>query len=138
MSRPAEPKAWVLKGGPLLPAPAAISQLLSFPAAPGKPSPRPAPDQRTARLGSSPAPMETQSQSFRVAEDTQDFQDTAGQTASTSGRGDVELLRQAVMNEKAAPELLQFETDLISRIEAMVDYQVRGGEWEEVCCAGEH
>ena len=69
---------------------------------------------------------ETQSQSFRVAEDPTpgDYADTAGQ-ASTSGRGDVELLRQAVMNEKAAPELLAFETDLIGRIEAMIDYQVR-------------
>lgn len=44
--------------------------------------------------------------------------------ASTSGRSDAELLKSALTNEKAAPEILQFETDLIGRIESNMDYQV--------------
>lgn len=43
--------------------------------------------------------------------------------ASTSGRSDAEQLKSALMNEKAAPEILQFETDLVNRIEATMDYQ---------------
>jgi hypothetical protein len=60
-----------------------------------------------------------------------DTQDTAEvdflQTnpASTSGRSDAEQLKGALMNEKAAPEILQYETDLIGRIESNMDYQVR-------------
>lgn len=44
--------------------------------------------------------------------------------ASTSGRSDAEALLSAVQNEKASPEVLAFETDLISRIEQNMDYQV--------------
>lgn len=47
---------------------------------------------------------------------------------STSGRGDasdIELLKQALLNEKASPEILQFQTDLILRVEAIIDYQVQ-------------
>lgn len=43
---------------------------------------------------------------------------------STSGRSDQELLKTAYINEKAAPEVLPFQEDLISRIEAQIDYQV--------------
>lgn len=45
--------------------------------------------------------------------------------ASTSGRSDAELLKSALMNEKASPEILQYETDLIGRVEQNMDYQVR-------------
>lgn len=57
---------------------------------------------------------------------TQDeFDFLASGPASTSGRSDAELLKGALMNERASPEVLQFETDLISRIEQNIDYQVR-------------
>ena len=51
---------------------------------------------------------------------------------SRSGRSDAELLKQALLNEKAAPEILQFETDLISRIEGLIDYQA----WREIARPG--
>lgn len=38
---------------------------------------------------------------------------------------DAELLKHAVLNEKSAPEILQYEEDLITRIESHLDYQVR-------------
>lgn len=43
--------------------------------------------------------------------------------ASTSGRSDAEQLKSALQNEKAAPEVLQYDTDLIARIEQNLDYQ---------------
>lgn len=55
----------------------------------------------------------------------EEFDFLASGPASTSGRSDAELLKGALMNERASPEVLQFETDLISRIEQNVDYQVR-------------
>ncbi|PSC76212.1 DNA replication complex GINS SLD5 [Micractinium conductrix] len=51
------------------------------------------------------------------------FDFLASGPASTSGRSDAELLKSALMNEKAAPEILAFETDLIARIEQNMDYQ---------------
>ena len=66
----------------------------------------------------------SQQSDLRIPED--DFQQTAvdREPGGAAGRSDVDLLRQAVMNEKAAPELLHYETDLINRIEQMLDYQV--------------
>lgn len=58
----------------------------------------------------------------QVAED--EYNLIASDQPSVSGRKDIDLLRQAVMNEKVSPELLHFEEDLIHRIEAMIDYQV--------------
>ena len=49
----------------------------------------------------------------------------SGLAASTSGRSDAEELKGALMNEKASPEILQFQTDLVGRIEMRIDYQVR-------------
>ena len=57
----------------------------------------------------------------------EEFDFLASGPASTSGRSDAELLKGALMNERASPEVLQFETDLISRIEQNIDYQVRVG-----------
>lgn len=45
--------------------------------------------------------------------------------ASTSGRSDAEQLKGALQNERASPEILAFETDLIGRIEQNMDYQAR-------------
>ena len=56
---------------------------------------------------------------------TDDFDFLASGPASTSGRSDAELLKSALMNEKASPEVLAFETDLVGRIEQNMDYQVR-------------
>lgn len=39
-------------------------------------------------------------------------------------RSDTELLKMALVNEKACPEILPFQTDLIGRIESVIDYQV--------------
>lgn len=70
-----------------------------------------------------------------MATDTQeiadDFDFLQSGPASTSGRSDAELLKSALMNEKAAPEILQFETDLIERIESNMDYQVSFARLEE-------
>lgn len=63
---------------------------------------------------------------FRAMDSQADF--LASSAPSTSGRGDasdIELLKQAVLNEKASPEILQFQTDLVSRVEAHIDYQAR-------------
>ncbi len=57
----------------------------------------------------------------------EEFDFLASGPTSTSGRSDAELLKGALMNERVAPEVLQFETDLISRIEQNIDYQVRLG-----------
>lgn len=58
--------------------------------------------------------------------DTQEeFDFLASGPASTSGRSDAELLKGALMNERAAPEILAYETDLIARIEQNMDYQAR-------------
>lgn len=51
--------------------------------------------------------------------------DPSDRATSTSGRSDHEALKMAVMNEKSSPEILEFQEDLISRIEAQIDYQVR-------------
>lgn len=68
-------------------------------------------------------------QNNRPAMDSQDSGDydfpQSGPVASTSGRSDAEQLKGALMNEKASPEILHFETDLVARIEQNVDYQVR-------------
>ncbi|KAI7837340.1 hypothetical protein COHA_008855 [Chlorella ohadii] len=53
----------------------------------------------------------------------EEFDFLASGPTSTSGRSDAELLKGALMNERVAPEVLQFETDLISRIEQNIDYQ---------------
>jgi len=37
---------------------------------------------------------------------------------------DVELLKQAWRNEKAAPEILRFESDLINRVKGQIDLMV--------------
>jgi hypothetical protein len=37
---------------------------------------------------------------------------------------DYELLKQALMNEKASPEILQFENNLIERIYHWLEHQV--------------
>lgn len=55
----------------------------------------------------------------------EEFDFLASGPASTSGRSDAELLKSALMSERASPEVLQFETDLIARIEQNIDYQVR-------------
>ena len=54
------------------------------------------------------------------------FEGGEGSGKSTTGRSDAEELKGALMNEKASPEILQYETDLIERIEMSMDYQVRG------------
>lgn len=68
--------------------------------------------------------MDTQSE-LQIPEDSQMQATGQQEEASTSGRSDIELLRAAVLNEKAAPELLHYEADLIGRIEQLIDYQVR-------------
>lgn len=65
--------------------------------------------------------MDTQETDFN-------FQQTG--STSTSGRSDAEQLKSALQNEKAAPEVLQYETDLIARIEQNLDYQVHRGRRE--------
>ena len=60
--------------------------------------------------------------------------DPSDHATSTSGRSDHEALKMAVMNEKSSPEILEFQEDLITRIEAQIDYQVRvwshrGADW---------
>ncbi|KAL4859359.1 DNA replication complex GINS protein SLD5 [Chlorella vulgaris] len=77
-------------------------------------------------LRSSTACAVSTSQRLRTAMDTQDDAELdylQSGPASTSGRSDAEQLKSALMNEKAAPEILQFETDLVNRIEATMDYQ---------------
>lgn len=49
-------------------------------------------------------------------------------TPGTSGRSDQEALKIALINEKSSPEILMFQEDLVSRIEAQIDYQVRREE----------
>ncbi|KAL6785440.1 hypothetical protein ACKKBG_A00255 [Auxenochlorella protothecoides x Auxenochlorella symbiontica] len=44
-------------------------------------------------------------------------------TPGTSGRSDQEALKIALINEKSSPEILMFQEDLVSRIEAQIDYQ---------------
>ena len=63
-------------------------------------------------------------------QDTAEFDFLQSNPASTSGRSDAEQLKSALMNEKAAPEILQFETDLVGRIESNMDYQVRL-DWQQ-------
>ena len=82
--------------------------------------------------GTGPAtPCKHSSAALKHIARAMDTQDTAEvdflQTnpASTSGRSDAEQLKGALMNEKAAPEILQYETDLVGRIESNMDYQVR-------------
>jgi len=38
---------------------------------------------------------------------------------------DVELLKRAWRNEKAAPEILRFESDLINRVKGQIELMVR-------------
>lgn len=64
------------------------------------------------------------------------FDFLASGPASTSGRSDAELLKSALMNEKAAPEILAFETDLIARIEQNMDYQASAGGRQGQAAAG--
>lgn len=45
--------------------------------------------------------------------------------ASSSADSDAELLKQALMNEKASPEILAYEADLVERIYLQLDHQVR-------------
>lgn len=54
-----------------------------------------------------------------------DFDFLQSGPASTSGRSDAEQLKGALQNERASPEILAFETDLIGRIEQNMDYQAR-------------
>jgi hypothetical protein len=42
-----------------------------------------------------------------------------------SGVSDAALLQAALKNEKASPEILQYDADLVSRIESQIDYQAR-------------
>ena len=44
--------------------------------------------------------------------------------ASTLDYSDYELLKQALMNEKAAPELLPFEGDLVERVGQQLEHTV--------------
>lgn len=69
--------------------------------------------------------MDSQSD-FRVPEDEEPL--ATAEQLPLPGRRDIDLLRQAVMDEKVAPELLHYETDLIARVEQMLDYQVRPTE----------
>lgn len=57
---------------------------------------------------------------------TQDIENELfGSINNPSGTSDAELLKYALLNEKASPDVLAYEDDLITRIESHIDYQVR-------------
>ncbi|KAK9819598.1 hypothetical protein WJX72_000134 [[Myrmecia] bisecta] len=59
-------------------------------------------------------------------EETQDFADTPYNTvdeAVPSGQSDAGLMKQMLINEKAAPEILTYQADLVARLEELIENQ---------------
>ena len=54
-----------------------------------------------------------------------DDDESAAASAAEAATTDVELLRRAWRNEKAAPEILRFETPLVSRVREQIQLLVR-------------
>jgi hypothetical protein len=55
---------------------------------------------------------------------TQDIENELFGSMNPSGTSDAELLKHALLNEKASPDVLAYDNDLITRIESHIDYQV--------------
>jgi hypothetical protein len=57
--------------------------------------------------------------------DIQEYYDvTQSQYADDDDLSDPELLKRALMNEKASPEILPFEDQLVERVYLQLDHQV--------------